>query len=170
VLRIGVLCREVVVVLAPDGPEPPLPPDVAVRFARDARPGEGPLAGVSAGLHAARTHVALVVAGDMPELVTPVLAEMLRVAAEASADAVALLDGERVRPVPCVLRVEAAAPVADALLGSGRRRLRDLIDALHVVTIEERTWCALDPGRRTLLDVDEPGDLGGGARGDLSRS
>jgi len=45
------------------------------------------------------------------------------------------------------------------LLDSGRRRLRDLFDALRVAIVDEKTWHALDPGRRTLFDVDEPADL-----------
>jgi 6-phosphogluconolactonase (cycloisomerase 2 family) len=37
--------------------------------------------------------------------------------------------------------------------------LRDLLGAMRVAVIDEPTWVALDPGRRTLFDVDEPGDL-----------
>jgi hypothetical protein len=45
------------------------------------------------------------------------------------------------------------------LLDSGRRRLRDLLDALRVAIVDEATWHALDPERRTLFDVDEAADL-----------
>jgi molybdopterin-guanine dinucleotide biosynthesis protein A len=159
VRSLGRLCREVIVVISPDGPEPPLPAGVAVRFARDAVAGEGPLAGVSAGLDAVGAPIALVVAGDMPELQDTVLGEMLRVAAETGAEAVALQDGERVPPVPCVLRVDPAAGIADALLRAGHRRLGDLLDSMRVEVVEERTWRDLDPGGRTLRDLDEPEDL-----------
>jgi molybdopterin-guanine dinucleotide biosynthesis protein A len=159
VRSLGSLCREVIVVISPDGPEPSLPAGVAVRFARDAAEGEGPLAGVSAGLGAVGAPIAVVVAGDMPELQLPVLGEMLRVASDTGAEAVALRDGERVPPAPCVLRVDPAARIADALLRTGHRRLRDLLDALRLEVVEERTWRDLDPGGRTLRDVDEPEDL-----------
>lgn len=161
VLRLAEVCDEVVVVLAPNVPEPSLPPGARRRVVRDPVEGGGPLVGVAAALAAVDTELALVAAGDMPELRAAVLREMLTVAAEAPAEAVALRDGEHVRPLPCVLRVERAAAVAAALLASGRRALTDLLDALRVAAIDEATWHALDPERRTLVDVDEPSDLGG---------
>jgi len=159
VLRAAEVAGSVVVVLAPDAPEPSMPSGVPVRFARDAAEGEGPLAGAYAGLLAAGTELALLVAGDMPELVAPVMLEMLRVAREAPVDAVALQDGDRFRPIPSVVRAGPALDAAHVLLHGGGRRLRDLLDALRVAVVDESTWTALDPGRRTLFDVDEPGDL-----------
>lgn len=159
VLRLSEVCEEVVVVTTPGGAEPSLPGDVRVRIARDATEAEGPLAGALAGLLDVRTELTLIAGGDMPDLQPAVLREMLRVAVERSADAVALADGERFRPLPCVVRSEPAVQAAAALLQSGRRRLRDLLDRMHVAVIEEPTWLALDPDRRTLFDVDEPNDL-----------
>lgn len=161
VLRLAEVCGDVIVVLAPDAPQPPLPVGAPVRVTRDATEGEGPLAGLYAGLLDVRTALALVSGGDMPDMQVPVLLEMLKVAGEAPVDAVALMDGERFRPLPCALRVERASSTAHALLDSGRRRLRDLLDALRVAVIDEATWHRLDPERRTLFDVDEPNDLAG---------
>lgn len=161
VLRLAEVCADVVVVLAPLVPQPALPVGAPVRVARDATEGEGPLAGLRVGLLAVRTDLALVAGGDMPELQTPVLLEMLKVADEAPVDAVTLMDGEGFRPLPFVARVDRAADAAHALLDSGRRSLRGLLDALRVAAIDEATWQALDPGRRTLFDVDEPSDLAG---------
>jgi len=159
VLRLAEACGEVVVVLGPDGPEPAMPPGTPVRFARDPELAQGPLAGLYAGLFAAGTDHALVAGGDMPELRTPVLLEMLKVAAEAPVDAVTLRDGDRFRPLPCVVRRDAAVAAAHALLHSGTRRLRDLLDALPNAVIDEDTWVPLDPERVTLFDVDVPADL-----------
>lgn len=146
------------VVLAPGADAAGLPPGVRAAF--DPTPGEGPLAGLQAGLlAAAAADLVVVVGGDMPDLQTPVLREMLRVAKEARADAVALQDGDRARPLPCVLRPAPAADVVHSLLHAGRRRLRDVLDSLRAAVIDEPTWTALDPARRTLFDVDEPGDL-----------
>jgi molybdopterin-guanine dinucleotide biosynthesis protein A len=161
VLRLAEVCGDVVVVVPPDAADPSLPVGAPVRVARDPTEGEGPLAGVYAGLLAVTTEVALVAGGDMPDLQTPVLLEMLRVAGEARVDAVALQEGDRARPLPCVVRAERAVDVAHSLLHSGRRSLRDLLDASHVAVIDESTWHALDPSRRTLFDVDEPSDLSG---------
>ncbi len=159
VLRLGEVCAEVVVVIAPDVPEPTMPVGANARFVRDAREGEGPLAGLLSGLEGASTDLAIVAGGDMPELSTAVLLEMLRVAGEASVDAVALEDADRFRPLPSLVRVAPARAAAHALLHAGERSLRSLLDALRVAVVDEPTWTALDPGRRTLFDVDEPGDL-----------
>jgi len=160
VLRAAEVSDAVVVVLAPGAREPRMPSGVSVRFAHDAVEGEGPLAGAAAGLLAAGTELSLLVAGDMPDLVTPVLLEMIRVAREAPVDAVVLWDGDRFRPLPCVVRTDPALDAAHTLLHAGERRLRDVLTALSVAVIDEPTWTTLDPERRTLFDVDEPGDLG----------
>jgi molybdopterin-guanine dinucleotide biosynthesis protein A len=159
--RAAQVCGSTVVVLAPGGPEPPMPADMPVRFARDAVAGEGPLEGAYAGLLAVTTELAVLVAGDMPELVPAVLDEMLGVARERSADAAVLRDGDRFRPLPSVVRVTPAVAWAETLLHRGRRRLRDLLAELDAAVVEEATWHALDPERRTLVDVDEPQDLDG---------
>ena len=64
------VCREVVLVLAPEMPIPDLPPDVAsiVRVARDPEPFGGPLVGMAAGLAVATGRWVVVVAGDQPGL------------------------------------------------------------------------------------------------------
>jgi molybdopterin-guanine dinucleotide biosynthesis protein A len=158
-LRLGEVCNEVIVVLAPDQPEPSMPVGSATSFVRDARDGEGPLAGLSRGLEATSTELAFVAGGDMPELSTAVLLEMLRVAGEAPVDAVALQDGEGFRPLPCLVRVAPARDAGHALLHGGDRSLRSLLNALRLAVIDEPTWTASDPSRRTLFDVDEPDDL-----------
>jgi molybdenum cofactor guanylyltransferase len=159
VLRLAEVCSEVIVVTAPGAPQPPLPIGVDLRVAHDPVEGEGPLAGLHAGLLAARNDVALVAAGDMPELQTRVLIEMMRVVDDADADAVVLEDGGTPGPLPCIVRTTRGIHVSHALLHDDRRALRDLLDALRTAVIDEPTWVALDPGRRTLFDVDEPGDL-----------
>ena len=159
VLALAEVSDEVVVVLSPNGPEPTMPAGVSVRFTRDTTDGEGPLAGLYAGLLASRTELVVVAGGDMPDLQPPVLREMLRVAWDEPADAVALADGDRVRPLPCVLRMLEALDATHTLLHMGGRRLGSLIESIHATVIDEKTWTALDPERRTLFDVDEPGDM-----------
>lgn len=157
--RLAEVCAEVVVVIAPSSPEPALPDGVRARIVRDPDEGEGPLAGARAGLLAARSARAILAGGDMPELQTRVLIELLRVLADGSTHAAALGEGDEVRPLPCALRAAPALEAADALLRAGRRSLRELLQALHVVIVPEESWIGLDPERRTLLDVDVPADL-----------
>lgn len=149
-----------VVVIAPNVPEPPMPAGVPVRIARDAEEGMGPLSGVRAGMSASSASLALVAGGDMPELQARVLLEMLREAERAGADAVALGEEGGYRPLPCVLRVAPAIRAARAIPQIRRRALRDLLDTLGVAVIDEWSWRTLDPEGRTLFDVDRPSDLG----------
>ncbi len=157
--RVRALTSEVVVVLAPAAEEPRMPPGVAVTLTCDATGGEGPLAGTLAGLEVVDTRLAIVVGGDMPDLSVEVLQEMLAVAERTDAGAVALQDGDRFRPLPTVVRAETALVAARALVAAGERRLRALVTALDPTVIDEGSWLALDPARRTLVDVDEPADL-----------
>jgi len=157
--RLDEVCDGVVVVLAPGAADPGAPAGIEVHIARDARTGEGPLAGLAAGLAATGTEWAVVAGGDMPDLSRAVLAEMLRLAGEGSADAVALVDGAVVRPLPLVVRTTAVSRSAGALLDAGGRSLRALLESLRLHVVDEPTWYALDPTRGTLRDVDVPGDL-----------
>jgi molybdenum cofactor guanylyltransferase len=159
VSRLLEVCERVVVVLAPDAPEPPMPTGASVEFARDAIEDEGPLRGLSAGMEVANAEWVVLAGGDMPNLQPAVLREMLRAGGETGAVAVMLSDGGKERPLPCVLRTVPAADAVGALLEAGRRSLRELLASVASVVIDEPTWTALDPERRTLLDVDEPADL-----------
>lgn len=153
------VCGEVIVVLSPGAVEPPIPAGVRVSFARDAAPDEGPLRGLVAGLVVADGEWAVVAGGDMPDLQPAVLLEMLRAGRETGAVAVTLSDGGEARPLPCVLWVDPAAEAVETLLGTGRRSLHDLLGAVATVVVDEPTWTALDPEKRSLIDVDEPADL-----------
>jgi molybdenum cofactor guanylyltransferase len=160
VLRLAEFTREVIVVLAPDGPEPSFPPGVAARTVRDATGDQGPLEGVVAGLATVDSDLVFVIAGDMPEVSIAVATEMLRVAAnDATVQAVALQDADRFRPLPLVVRTGPAREAAHALRHRGERRLRALPQALRTAVIDEATWVAMDPERASLWDIDEPGDL-----------
>lgn len=133
--------------------------DARIGFARDAIEDEGPLRGLSAGLEVANAGWVILAGGDMPDLQPAVLLEMLRAARETGVAAVSLADHGDDRPLPCVLRSAPAAEAVDVLLRAGRRSVRDLLAAVSAVVIDEPTWTALDPERRTLRDVDEPRDL-----------
>ena len=157
VLRVAGVCADVVVVLGPDDDAPPLPD--GVRIARDATSGAGPLAGLVAGLAVTRTTWGVVAGGDMPDISTAVAREMLRVAAQSSADAVALVDAGERRPLPLIVRAARVRSIAADLLDDGGRSLRGMLDRVRVAAIDEATWEALDPRRGTVRDIDVPTDL-----------
>jgi molybdopterin-guanine dinucleotide biosynthesis protein A len=84
---------------------------------------------------------------------------MLDVARTAPVDAVTLADEGRYRPLPVALRAARAREAAHQTLHDGERSLRGFLDALRIAVVDEQTWHALDPQRRTLVDVDVPDDL-----------
>jgi molybdopterin-guanine dinucleotide biosynthesis protein A len=158
VRRVAEVAPQIIVVLSPDALEPDLPVDAT--FARDPTEGEGPLAGLHAGLLAAAgADLAIVVAGDMPDLLPAVLKTMIGLARDSDAEAVALQVGNDIRPLPCVLRTAPAVDTAHFLLHAGRRSLLDLLHGLRTTVLEDQAWRALDPEGLTLRDVDRPEDL-----------
>ena len=158
IAHVAAVSDDVIVVMSPSADGEGLP--AGARLVHDSSEGEGPLAGLHAGLlSAVRSDVALVVAGDMPDVSVDVLRELLLFLEGGQSDAVALGTELGPSPVPIVLRTWPAADAVHTLLHAGRRRLGDVLDVLDTVVIDETTWTAKDPDRRSLFDVDEPSDL-----------
>ena len=156
---LAAVCDEVVLVVGPDA-EPPalLPSPVPIRIARDERRHEGPLVAASVGLAAVGGAFALIAAGDMPGLRRELLAVLVE-RSSADVDAVALVDGERWRPLPSLVRVGPARSLARRLVDSGERRLRALVAGLRLDAVPEAAWRPADPEGAWRRDVDVPGDL-----------
>jgi molybdopterin-guanine dinucleotide biosynthesis protein A len=147
---------EILVVAAPDA-APDLP--AGARLVHDRVAFEGPLAGVAAGLRAARESIVVVVGGDMPTLVGAVIASMLEAVDLPGVEAAVLEHEGRARPLPVALRRDPALAAADALLADGERRLRALTETLETTIIPEAAWRALDPYGMTVRDIDTPADM-----------
>jgi molybdopterin-guanine dinucleotide biosynthesis protein A len=156
---------QVVVVIGADAPEPTLPSDlpVPVVVARDAIAGQGPLAGLAAGLAAASHPLALLVGGDQPDLQPEVLRELLRRLTPAAGgpplDVVGLEEDGRLRPLPVALRVATAGPAAGVALAGGTRSLVGLFGRLRAGTLSPDRWRVLDPTGDSLRDIDTRHDL-----------
>jgi len=165
---VGSVCREVLVVLAPDAPEPDLPVDLSVplRFVRDAEPFGGPLVGIAAALAQASQPVALVVGGDMPWLEGEVLALLVSELEASGCQLAALVSGDRAEQLPIAVRVPAGRAAAERLVGAGERRLTALRREIRTRLVAEATWRRFDPDGRSLRDVDRPSDLAGGGPGE----
>ena len=124
-------CDEIVIVLAPDAPELPLPKGSArVSFARDPVAYEGPLAGARVGLERVHREYAVLVAADMLGVSSRLLALMAECAARDHRNAIVLADADGTRPLPAVLMVTPALALARTLLEKGERRLRALVEGL----------------------------------------
>jgi molybdenum cofactor guanylyltransferase len=154
-------CDEVVIVLEPDAAELQLPTGAdRVRFVRDRIAYEGPLAGTRVGLQDVHRDYAVVVAADMPGLTAQLLSLMAGRALSPGRKAVVLSDDAGARPLPAVVMVAPALTLARALLESGERRLRALVEGLEPECLPKAVWAAVDPEGAWRHDVDVPGDLG----------
>ncbi|MGH2406795.1 MAG: molybdenum cofactor guanylyltransferase [Candidatus Limnocylindrales bacterium] len=160
-LALAEACDELVVTVAAGAAPPLLPVDLAIPLVvvHDATADAGPLAGLAAGLECARGSVALVVAGDQPDL-RPALLRTLRGALGTAAAAI-LADGLMPRSLPAALRREPALAAARVALGSADRSLLGLIVGLEPVIVPEAAWRAVDPHGDWRRDVDRPEDLPG---------
>jgi molybdopterin-guanine dinucleotide biosynthesis protein A len=152
------VCREVVIVIAPDAATPAGLP-AGVRVVMDPEPFGGPLVGLAAGLAVIADDVVLIAGGDMPDLVPPVLARLADVLTAGSADAVRLARSGETVTLPSAVRRKPALRAAESALADGDRRLRGLFERLVVELLPEAEWRALDPAARTLRDIDRPEDL-----------
>lgn len=132
--RLGPAFSEVVVSFAePEQLEELVP----YRLVFDRKRASGPLAGIEAGLSAARHEVTFAIACDMP-YVTRGVAEMAVAAARGCDAAMPRVDG-RAEPV-CAAYRRSALPVITSALDGGHRRASDLAARLDVTWLE-----GLDP-------------------------
>jgi molybdopterin-guanine dinucleotide biosynthesis protein A len=146
---LGALVDEVVVA---GRPLPGLDARVAADPVRDG----GPLAGVVAGLLAARTPLAVVVACDMPSLVPAVVDLLLgRLRARPELLAACCRGPRGVEPLPLAVRTAASACLGDAL-ARGVRALREAVAGPGLEVVGEPEWRALDPEGRSFVNWNLP--------------
>ncbi len=145
-------CGEVI--LAGRGTAPP-----GVRAVGDARAGQGPLAGMEAGLAAARHPLVFVAAGDMPFLRPELVDHLLGVLQERGSPAAVPDDGQRTHPL-CAAYSRGVLPSLRSALDGGVRAAREFLDGLdgvaYVPAAELRELG--DPGL-LLMNVNSPEDL-----------
>jgi molybdenum cofactor guanylyltransferase len=130
--------------------------DVTVQI--DARPGQGPTAGLEVALDVADGEHVLVVAADHPHLHPDVLRLLVSRARSSDALAVALGGPYGAEPLLAVYRTSALATVR-AQLDAGVLRLQAVLAALGPSIVSYDEWRAHDPSGRTLHDIDGPEDL-----------
>jgi molybdopterin-guanine dinucleotide biosynthesis protein A len=154
VLAAAARVADPVVLVAPEG-HPAR--DLGARVVTD--PGEGPLAALAAALAALEAGHVLALAGDHPGLAVELLAHLVALAPRG--EAVACRRGPRLEPLVAVYRRAPALAAARARLAGPApgRSLLGLLDDLDTVVVEEAEWRALDPGGRSFVDLDDPGDL-----------
>ena len=129
----------------------PVPADVTLVY--DAVEDLGPLAGISAGLSASNTDLNIVIACDMP-LINPHVLRRLASLIDENDACVAVADGHP--SALCGIYRSRIAPVAQALLDSGERRVMRLLDQVQTKRVDAALFRDIDPHLVTFISVDTP--------------
>lgn len=146
-------CAEIIIV----GARGRVPAEV--RWISDVRPGrQGPLAGIEAGLLAARYRPVFVAAGDMPFLTGDFVEHLLGLLT-GEVPAVVPYFGSGIHPL-CAAYGREIRPKVSAALDRGVRSVRGLLEELPGVRYvgEEELWRCGDPNL-LLTNVNSPEDL-----------
>lgn len=150
------LVDEIVLVGAPGRALPPVASDRPLRAVSDPVEGEGPLAGLLAGLAATEVERCLVVGCDQPAL-APALLRVLLERLDGARSASPLVDG-RPQPLVSAVRREVRGDL-EARFARGERALRALTEVEGADLVPEAAWRAADPDGRSFLGVNTPEDL-----------
>jgi molybdenum cofactor cytidylyltransferase len=155
---------EVVVMVGASQPEPALPKLATPLVVRHDGSTAGPLAAIADALATAGAEIALVAAGDTPGVPPALLRAMRDALRDGTADALALREGNALRPLPVALRPARCAPIAKGLVDRGILRLGVLVEygELNVEVRDEAWWRRYDDEGEWRRDVDEPADLSPG--------
>jgi len=132
-----------------------LPTLPGVRMVDDLYPGLGPLAGIQAGMRAARSTRVWVVACDLPD-VDPALASLLLGLAGDVDAVVPRIDSEP--QGVCAVYDRALAPRIDGLLAAGERRVKMLLAASNVRYVTTDELRVVDPELRSFRNINTPAD------------
>jgi len=126
------------------------------RIVTDQPPFEGPLAGILAGLEAARHEWSLVVACDMPFLSAPVVRYLM--ALRPGHDIVVPRLEVGMEPLHALYHRRAAAAIRGAL-ERGEHRLISFYRALRVRAVTSDELAPFDREGRTFFNINTPEDL-----------
>jgi len=151
--RVALACQPVLVVARATSDYP----DCGARVIVDQRPGDGPLAGLAAGLAAVETAHAAVVPCDLPFIE----AELLQGLSELAPgwDAVVPVVGGRAQPL-CAVYSREVVSVVENMLERGERAVHRLImqPGVRVRRVLEEELGAWAPGRLSFVNINTPGD------------
>ena len=131
------------------------PPLAGVRMVDDVYPGLGPLAGIHAGMRAARSRHVWVVGCDLPD-VDPALASLLLGLAGDVDAVVPRIDSEP--QGVCAIYDRALESRIDGLLAAGECRIKTLLAASNVRYVTAEELRVVDPALRSFRNINTPAD------------
>jgi len=126
-----------------------------VRMVEDNYPRLGPLAGMHAGLAAARYPHVWVVGCDLPDT-EPALAQLFLGLAAGYDAVVPRIDAEP--QGVCALYDRALVSLIDSLLGAGERRVKALLAASNVRYVTSEELRLVDPELRSFRNINTPAE------------
>ena len=129
---------------------------LALAFAIDPVPDQGPVGGIRTGLEVVTNEYAAVVACDMPSCSPALLEELFGRAIDRGGAVVRLEDGWY-QPTHAVYRAEPMASACQRVLESDDRRIVRAIDAIDCVVVDEGELET--PVRRAFESVDTKAEL-----------
>ena len=156
VQRAGILCDEVLVVVAGEARGADLPLDEGCRVVVDRYPDTGSLGGIFSGLDAAGQSWVLAVACDMPFLNLDLLRRMISLREDYDA-VVPVIDG---RPEPThSLYSKSCLPFIESRLISGDLKISGFYDEVRVRYVSQQEVQSLDPEYLSFFNVNTQQDL-----------
>jgi molybdopterin-guanine dinucleotide biosynthesis protein A len=152
------VCGRVVVVRAVGQVLPDVTAPLTV--VEDEVPGEGPLAGVIAGLRGAAEEIAFVTSCDAPLLRAPLVASAVaQLARSPAAVAVVPVVEGRMQPLAAAYRREPALTAAEAASAAGERSLHRWLGRLAVTPLDEAALLAADPSFESFRNANDRATL-----------
>lgn len=151
--RLGESADPIVVVASPDQKLPPLPSGTLV--ARDPIAHQGPLRGLQVGLSALRSKVsaAYVTSCDVPFLRSELVGYLQHQLG--AHDLVVVKDSQFIHPLNAVYRTELEERIS-GLLDIGKRRPRDLIEAVRANLIGIESLREVDSELESFININTP--------------
>lgn len=123
----------------------------------DEQSGNGPLAGVVAGLGYVKTTWIFVVACDMP-FVEPAMVELLGSYRAGHQAVVPVVQGHR-QTLAAFYARNCLDKIQAHLADGGKNSLRAVLEKLQVRYVDEAELLKADPGARSFFDLDTPQDV-----------
>jgi molybdopterin-guanine dinucleotide biosynthesis protein A len=120
--------------------------------------GQGPLAGIEAGLAAARNRLVFVAAGDLPFLPEELVGSLLERLEERGASAAVPRHEGRTHPL-CAAYDRRILPQVRSALDDGVRSVRELLEDLDAVYYAEEELRRFGEPDLFLMNVNSPQDL-----------
>jgi molybdopterin-guanine dinucleotide biosynthesis protein A len=162
---LGACVDRVRIVLRPDARNP-----TSLERIDDRSDARAPLVGLQAALRACESTATAVAACDLPELDPRVVLALCALVPTRGGSDVVAAEGERgPEPLLAVYRPRIL-PEVERRLAQGELRLRGLLEAVDTSVVPIATLRALDPGLRSLRNVNAPGDLASAAATGAGRS